>query len=116
MKPQDIKLSQKTLAGMSSVVGDIGTTEKPGFKYQKDQVRKMYYDFEQGAHPARFEKIKSNFELLSKYRRSPYIKMDWFSRRGDLFDPKNNLDRTKSKRERPPSGLALFYDNQKTKD
>lgn len=76
----------------------------------------MYYDFEVGAHPGRFESIKSNLELLSKYRRSPLINLDGFTKRGDLFDPKNNLDRTKAKRARPPSGLALFYDNQKTKD
>lgn len=70
----------------------------------------------EGAHPSRFESIPSKLELISKYKRSPNISIDKYSNRGQLFEVKYNQDRTKAKRMRPPSGIAVYYDVMRSKE
>lgn len=115
-KPLDLEIPSKPTVHISVAEGDIGTDKHCSVHYDRSQHRKLYYESLEGAHPSRFEMIPSKLERISKYKRSPNISIDKYSRRGQLFEVKYNQDRSKAKRMRPPSGIAVYYDVVRSKE
>jgi hypothetical protein len=116
MKPKDVKLPSKFLPTISLMEGDIGTDKRKQVKYESTRVRKYFHDEIEGPHEARFVKINSNLECISKYRRAPKVNIQQYSKRsGNLNPMKLNLDQSKVKKTRPPSNIGVFYDVSRCK-
>ena len=87
----------------------------------KLQPKRILYNekaFNPGAHEGRFEKIKTKMTSLSQHKNSNEVSFDRMAKRMDLFETNNAgiRNRDNARRQRPPSGLIVDYDNAATKD
>ena len=112
------KAGRSDLESNVKVKGDIGTWNRNirsfdkilGREHIPTPMRSMV------PHEMRFTTNPNKMEVLSTVKRDPKVKFDKMARRLDLWESQFGEIRENARKKRPPSGLAVFYDNAKSKN